>query len=243
MNGHLRITRVVNACVLLQFGDEAVLTDPFMSKHRWIRFNEPIGLSASDLPRLAAILGGHGVFDHWWPASLATYRHKSETPCYVATRGMARSGGSAGFANIEVVGWGARRAPSAGLSLEVVCAGRRLGWRANSYVIASPAARVFIGTEALELAPLRHYGMTHQPVDVALLPIDGAAVVGKRLVMTLEEAIEGARVLGAKTLVPIHYSLKPFGPLTARIDPLPRSLEADGLKVLRLATGSPWDWG
>ena len=55
------VTRVVNACVLMQFGDDYVLTDPYFKELlSWMpRMRESFGLGVEDLPRLAAIIGGH----------------------------------------------------------------------------------------------------------------------------------------------------------------------------------------
>ena len=83
MTAPLAITRVINACVLLELGGDAVLTDPYFTNHWFMRFREPIGLTAHQLPRLSAILGGHSVFNHWQPSSLAPYEFKQTTPVFV----------------------------------------------------------------------------------------------------------------------------------------------------------------
>ena len=58
----------------------AVQTDLYFDDHWFFPMNEPIGLRANDLPQLSAILGGHGVFDHWRMESLRDYPHKEQTP-------------------------------------------------------------------------------------------------------------------------------------------------------------------
>ncbi len=205
---HLRVTRVVNACVLLEFGPHAVLTDPYFQHHWFMRLREPIGLKPEQLPRLAAIIGGHGVFDHWQPRSLRAYRHKDDTPVFVATRSMARRALAAGFRQVEVLPWGATRNPSAHLTVEAAPAQTAAGMTVNSYVIAANGLRVFVGTEARDLAPLRSYRRQHPPVDVSLLPIDGSVLAGHKLVMNAADALEGSRILGARFFIPFHYALK-----------------------------------
>ena len=69
----IAITRIVNATVLIELASGSILTDPYFDSHWFMRFDEPIGLRADQLPPLAAILGGHGVFDHWQPRSLRAY--------------------------------------------------------------------------------------------------------------------------------------------------------------------------
>jgi L-ascorbate metabolism protein UlaG (beta-lactamase superfamily) len=43
----LSITRVVNACVLLELGEAAVLTDPYFQAHWFMRMHEPVGLEVA----------------------------------------------------------------------------------------------------------------------------------------------------------------------------------------------------
>lgn len=245
MTAELSITRIVNACVLLEIGGHAVLTDPYFEDHWFIRLRERIGLTAPELPRLSAIFGGYGVFDHWQPASLAGYRWKGETPVYVATRSMMRKARAAGFTEVEVLDWGESRAPSPRLRIEVAPARPAAGMKVNCYVLTCGDLRVFVGTEARDLEPLRRYRATRGAVDVALLPIDGARVLGHKLVMNAADAIAAARILGAKTLVPIHYALRPMPLLfqtPSSVEDLERlAEEAPDVRVVRLGTGVRWE--
>jgi L-ascorbate metabolism protein UlaG (beta-lactamase superfamily) len=240
----LSVTRVINASVLLELGGAAVLTDPYFDDHWFMRFREPIGLKAAELPRLSAILGCHGVFDHWQPRSLAAYPFKRETPCFVATRAMARAARAAGFEAVEVLEWGDERRLSAGLHLEVAPAQRVAGFKVNSYVLSAGGLRVFFGGEARDIEPLRRYRMSRPGVDLAFLPVDGSSLFCHRLVMDAEGALAAARVLGARALVPIHFAAKPLPPLLktrSTIDDLMRLAPgASDLDVIRLETGVRW---
>jgi L-ascorbate metabolism protein UlaG (beta-lactamase superfamily) len=242
----LALTRVVNACVLFEFDNGAVLTDPYFDEHWLMRLREPIGVGAEQLPRLAAIIGGHGVFDHWQPRSLAAYRFKAETPVFVATRSMARKARAAGFPRVAVLEWGETRMLDGGVKLEVAPAQRVTGMKVSSYVLESGDIRVFIGTEARDLEPLRQYRADHAAVDVALLPIDGSRLMGHKLVMEPRDALEGARILGARTLVPIHYALAPK-PLLLQTpfsdtDLLRLARDVRDLEVVCLPTGVRWEY-
>jgi L-ascorbate metabolism protein UlaG (beta-lactamase superfamily) len=205
------VTRVVNACVLLQFGDDYVLTDPYFRELTRLvpRMREPFGLSVRDLPGLAAITGGHSAFDHWHLASLDAYPFKDTTPVFAPSPVAAKRARSAGFSNVEHLTWNETRRISENLTLEAAPAQESGGSLANNYVISTPQIRVFVGTEACEMDPIRKYSETHAPVDVALLPIDSSNLFRHKLVMNAQEALTAARTLGAKVLVPIHYSLKP----------------------------------
>lgn len=232
----LEVTRVVNACVLMTLDGVAVVTDPYFEARWFMRMREPIGLRVAGLPKLAAILGGHGVFDHWQPGSMSAYAFKRETPVFVATAAMARKALKAGFSLVEVIEWGARRHLAKGVTLEVSGGEVVAGLRTNHYVLAG-SRRVFVGTEARSLEPLS----AARPVDVALLPIDGSSLLGQPLVMNAAEAVEGARVLGAKVLIPFHYALRPVWPLLTTPSSIADLQPGNaGLDVIRLAPGERW---
>lgn len=238
MSDGVAVTRVVNACALIEVDGVAVLTDPYFERRWFMRMREPIGLRVEQLPRLAAIIGGHGVFDHWQPASMGAYPYKRETPVFVATKSMARAASSAGFSFVELVDWGARRQLSAGVTIEVSGGEVIAGLRTNHYVI-SGSRRVFVGTEARSLPPLR----SAAPVDVAILPIDGSSLLGRPLVMNTAQALDGARVLGAKVLIPFHYALRPLWPLLTTPGTLGALLQAQrdaSLELVCLCPGERW---
>ncbi|MBL4686795.1 MAG: hypothetical protein JKY37_19515 [Nannocystaceae bacterium] len=65
-----RVHRRQTAYVLLQLGQDAVLTDPYFASHWFMRFRESVGMAVEELPKLSAIIGGHSVFDLWQPRSL-----------------------------------------------------------------------------------------------------------------------------------------------------------------------------
>jgi len=225
----LEVTRVVNACVLLKLGDDAFLTDPYFRRHWFMPMREPIGVEASTLPKLSAILGGHGVFDHWRPSSLQRYAYKDETSVFVATRSMANQAHAAGFEHVEVLDWECRRRITPTTELQVAPRETALGMKVNSYVLNAAGLRVFVGTEARQLESLRRYRSRNGPVHVALLPIDGSSLLGSRLVMDPERAIAAAQILGARVLIPIHYANRSIPPLMRT----PGTVE----ELLRLARG------
>ena len=78
---------------------DVILTDPWFRSH-WAFIERP-GVRVADLPRLAAILGCHGVFDHWQIEALAAYPHK-DVPVRVATQAMRASAERVGFTDVRV---------------------------------------------------------------------------------------------------------------------------------------------
>jgi L-ascorbate metabolism protein UlaG (beta-lactamase superfamily) len=209
VNEALAVTRVVNASVLLELPGGALLTDPYFQDHWFLRFGEPIGLRVADLHRLAAVLGGHGVFDHWQPRSLQGYPNAPTTPVLVASPRMVRSARRAGFSRADVLSWGETRTVGDGITVTSVPGERVAGMTTNSYVIASGDTTVFVGTEARGLSAIRAVARSRR-VDVAVLPIDGLRVLGYRLVMDARGALDAAELLGARTLIPIHYTQRPI---------------------------------
>lgn len=203
------LTRIVNSCVLLEFGRDAILTDPWFREYWYLRFGERLGMHVSDLPRLTAILGTHELPNHWDPRSLASYPYASETPVFVATSKMAKQARRAGFQRVEVLAWGETRKISPDLTLECLPAQRVSGVTANNYVLSSKDLRIFFGGEARDLAPLRAYRESHPPVDLVLAPTNGLRLLGRQLVMGPRELLEAAQILGAEVIIPIHDALDP----------------------------------
>ena len=209
MPSTVAITRVINPCTLIEIDGESVLTDPYFTNRWFIPMKEPIGLTAQELPRLAAILGGHGVLDHWNPRSLRDYPYRASTPVVVATAGMARAARRAGFDDVQLLRWGEHRRLSPALSVTSLPGERAAGTRTNCYLLRGPAVSVFIGTEARRIEPITQCAARHR-VDIAILPIDGLRFLRRQLVMDARTALRATRILGAHTLVPIHYSQRPI---------------------------------
>jgi L-ascorbate metabolism protein UlaG (beta-lactamase superfamily) len=250
MKSTFSVTRIINACSLLQFGDDAVLTDPYFVNHWYWKWNEPIGMTAPQLPQLSAIIGGHSVFDHWQISSLDSYEYKNETPVFVATKSMARKARAVGFKKVEVLEWNESRRISDQLSLHVVPAQHSAGLKVNNYVLSTPALSVFYGGETLDLEPLRQYrnGTDSPCIDVVLVPVNEARLFGRlKLVINGREAIEATRILRSKTLVPIHDSQIPipflFGVRSSVTEAVEEARQAgDEIEVVCLTTGQRWEY-
>jgi L-ascorbate metabolism protein UlaG (beta-lactamase superfamily) len=225
------ITRVINPCALIEIGSDAILTDPYFTDHWFFPMHEPIGVAAAALPHLTAILGGHGVFDHWQPRSMVDSPKRLMTPVFVATNAMARKARRAGFRTVEVLRWGDSRKLSDTLTVTTLPGERSPFGRTNNYLLSSVVGvSVFVSTEARLIGPIEQCAAEHQ-VDIAVLPIDGLSVLGRQLVMNAAQALNAAKVLGAHTLVPIHCSQRSIRPI------LRQRTGIDDL--LRLAPGEP----
>ncbi len=215
----LRLTRITNACVLIELGDIAILTDPWFRKP-W-GFTEEPGLRVDQLPKLCAIIGSHSVSDHWDMPAFANYPYRDSTAIYTATRSMAKRAQKVGFGSVKTLDWGDSKEIAPGLFLDVIAAQRAFGLRSNNYVLTYGQTRLFFGGETRRLEPLADYRARHPAVDVALVPVNGIRLLGFRLVTTAEESLTAAEILGAHTLIPIHDSMHAMGlggPTSSRHD-------------------------
>lgn len=234
------ITRNIHGSVLIEMGEYKILTDLFFTPYWFARSHEQFGIKAKDLPKLTAIIGCHGVFDHWHPKSMKDYKYKAETPVFCATQSMVDSAKRAGFPNSKILGWG-DQVEIDGLQIESVEAQFALKFKVNNYILEANNKRIFFGSETKDFEPLLAYANTNPPVDLAILPIDGSTIIGQRLVCLPHEAINAARILGAKNMVPIHYSFKQIRPLFrthANIDDMKQAAkQAPDIKVDIIPTG------
>jgi L-ascorbate metabolism protein UlaG (beta-lactamase superfamily) len=237
------VTRVANACVLLEFGGRAVLTDPFFTERWFLRRGEPLGLEVGQLPPLTAVVATNPVANHWDLRAMREYGAKSATAVVVSTARMARQARALGYADVERLRWGRSRELAPGLSVEAVPSGRTLGWPNNAYLFTAGDVRVFFGGELADVGGLERYA----PVAVALLPTNGLRpLVGPALVTGPAEAVAGAQALGAQVLVPVHdaHAADPLSLLFRRngwaADAV-RSAPA-GLDVVCLDPGRRWEF-
>lgn len=201
----LAVTRVANACVLLEMGGQAILTDPWFTERWYLRRGEPLGLTVADLPPLTAIVATSFAVNHWDLRALRDYRHKAATPVFVSAARMARQARALGFPSVERLHWNQTRELGPTLSVEAVPAGRTMVWRNNAYVFTSGQTRVLFGGEIADVAWLERSRTLHSPVAVAMLPVNGLRpVVGPALVMGPEQAVAAANAVGAAVLIPVH---------------------------------------
>lgn len=239
---HLALTRVANACVLLELGDHTVLTDPWFTERWYLRRGEPLGLTLGELPALTAIVATSFAPNHWDLRALARYSRKESTPVYVSTARMGRQARALGFRHVEVLDWHEIRCPVATLEIEAVPSGRSLLWPNNAYVLSAGGTRVFFGGEIRDAQTLSRYR-----ADVALLPTNGLRpLIGPPLVMGPREAVAGAVALGARVLVPVHDAhaddllslyFRRHGSAADAV-----AMAPEGLDVVCLAPGQRWEW-
>lgn len=240
------IVRINNASILINIGEHTILTDPYFIDVPFIGVTEMATIKPQDLPPLTAILGCHDVEDHWQMRGLSEYPHsKDDVQLFVAMESQAESAREFGFRNVEVLKWGEKRILGGNLSIESVKAQKMLKWTVNNYVIRYEATSILFGSEARDLPPLAEYNAENGPVDMAIFPVNGVYLMSfYQLVMRGKEAVEGAKLLGAKQLFVIHDAHKSrplFLPTKSSGDDAEAAaLNDDSLEVIRVPTGELW---
>lgn len=240
------ITRINNASILIHIGGHYILTDPYFIDVPFIGVTEMAAIEAKDLPPLTAIIGCHDVIDHWQMEGLKDYPHnKNNVQLFVAMESQAVVARQAGFHRVEVLEWGQKRIVAGDLIIESVKAQKMLKWTVNNYVIRCGNTAIMFGSEARDLPPLKEYHDQHGPVDMVIFPVNGVYLMScYQLVMRGEEAVAGARLLGAKQLFVIHDSHKGtpvFLPIKSSGDDADKeAATTNDVEVIRVPTGQLW---
>jgi len=245
----LTVWRVVHASVLLDFGGEKVLTDPWFSQKRGFPayyWGEPLGIALADLSGLSGVVSSHGHYDHYDMEAFAAYPDK-KVP-FVVKRGTGGKARAVGFENVteldpwETVDLGPVR---------VTAAPAKHGAPENTYVLEAGGFTVFFGGDTLLIPELQEVAKRFPKIDLALLAINGLMIrpmLNRQVVMNAREAAELARILAPRFAVPIHYRFT-GGPIGDRVllryDGTPEEFErettrrAPGTGVRVLAPGEP----
>lgn len=219
--GHVAITFVGHATFLIRFaGGPVLLTDPIWSERcspsRLVgprRVRAP-GLDFEALPRIDAVLLSHNHYDHM---DLPTLRRlvARDRPAMVTGLGNAAYLARKGIAGARELDWWGRAPLPGGLEATFLPArhfsARGLTDRARTlwggFAVASPGGRLlFLGDTAFG-THLAEIGQRLGPSGVALIPI-GAYAPGwfmERVHMTPEQALEAARLVGARASLAMHF--------------------------------------
>lgn len=202
----LRLTMIRCSTLLLEWPGLRLLTDPWFAMHlRGLPCLRRPGREPSDLGALDAVLASHMHPDHFDGAAV----HRLSPP---ATRILVPPGAP----GMRVL----RRLPS---PIEVLAPwhstqiGPATVWAVPalhtfpppdevSYVIDVPGwGRLFFGGDARFDGPtFVEVARCFAPIRVALLPVGGTLILGRRTTMAPVQAWHAARLLQAREIVPIH---------------------------------------
>jgi L-ascorbate metabolism protein UlaG (beta-lactamase superfamily) len=216
----LRILPVGGSTAIIEFGGLRLITDPTLDAppssepadglpHR----TAPPALAADDLGQLDAALVSHD--QHPDNLDVSGRALLADLPLVLTTRdGAARLGGSARgldpFEHVELDGSAGQRVRITALPAQhgpdgaEAVTGSVVGFLLSGTDLPS----VYVSGDNASLDVVREIAARVGPVDVALLFTGGASVPvlfdGAPLTLTNAAAVEAARALEAKTVVPIH---------------------------------------
>jgi L-ascorbate metabolism protein UlaG (beta-lactamase superfamily) len=208
------VVRLTHSCVLLDFGGQQILTDPWFSEKPGYYRGEPLALTPDSLPPLAGVVASHAHYDHYDLAAFAAYPDK-QVP-FVVMRGMGDAARRAGFTDVtELQPW---EQTTAGQVRVTACPARH-GVPEIAFVLEAADAVVFFGGDTLRIPELDEVARRWPDLDLALLPVNGLRIrpaFNKQVVMSAEQAGELCGVLRPKIAVPTHYAFT-AGPVRDRL--------------------------
>jgi len=120
-----------------------------------------------------------------------------------------------------------------------------------SWVISAGGRRIFHGGDTLWHGHWWRIGRQYGPFDAAFLPVNGARfgwrkpVSGQPGVLTPEQAVAAATILGAQRLVPIHYGVSGLAEYVEVDDPIGRlraAAKGQAVEIRPLGPGQWLDW-
>jgi len=201
----LRVTMIRCSTLLLEWGGARWLTDPWFGMHlRGLPCFRRPGLQPWEIGPLDAVLASHLHPDHMDLDALASMGPR---PLRVLVPPGARDKLPArpGLRWEEVAPF--TEVTSRGATIHAVPGPHTLpGPEEVNYVLDLPGwGRVFFGGDArFESAVITRIARRLGPVRLALLPVGGTRIFGRRTVMGPADARDAALLLDADVVIPIH---------------------------------------
>ncbi len=218
------VTFIRASTTILRIGGRIVVTDPWFSmRMRLLPALVRPGLPLSRMPVPDVVLCSHLHADHFEPAAIRRMAGPGTVVVgppgtAAALRGRTRSsiplhGGTGRNATTDAPGiprvvelepHGENAAEIAGLSITAYRIPHTFPPPdENGYVLSDGGTTVFFGGDGAYGPVYAEVGRRHA-IDLALLPVGGSLILGRRTVMSPDQAVQAALDLGAKALVPLH---------------------------------------
>jgi L-ascorbate metabolism protein UlaG (beta-lactamase superfamily) len=207
----LTITRVTHACVLIQWQDGALLTDPWFSQKPLYHHGESLPFDTSGLPELAAVLSSMNHYDHFDVNAFRAYRDLSVPFVTIKGSRQAETARKAGFLDIRDLAAG-RSITIGGATLHAIAANAFApsSFRyEQSYVIEVAGRTILFCPHFLKDEPLARVKARFPNIDLALLGINGLRIkplLGRQMSMDPTDAARVCALLDIPLCVPIHYA-------------------------------------
>jgi len=228
-----KFTYCGHSCALVESSAGNVIIDPFLTG------NPLASHKPEDIPPLGAVLLTHGHADHLGDAvDLAKKNGAPVVGTYELATYCQTQGTDAVPMNI-------------GGATELACGRIKLvqAWHSSSFQVGNDFIYTGMPTGILHriegktlyhlgdsglFSDLELIGKWNAPIDVALVPI------GDHFTMGIDEAVEASRLVGATTVVPIHYNT--FPPIECDPNEFAKKVAKAGGKAVVLKPGESLEY-
>jgi L-ascorbate metabolism protein UlaG (beta-lactamase superfamily)/predicted ester cyclase len=211
----LRMQRIGHAAVLIQHGDDALLTDPWFSQKGGFPGyypGESLAMGIDQLPTLSGVVTSQDHYDHFDVETFRTYRDPSVPMIVVADTPQADAARAEGFSDVRALA--AWRTSQLG-PFRVTAIPAKLGLAPTSfeyehaYVIEIDGRAVLFCSHLMTEEAQSEVARQFPAFDVAFLGINGFRVrpqLNHKLSMDPKDAAELCARLSVRVAVPIHYT-------------------------------------
>jgi L-ascorbate metabolism protein UlaG (beta-lactamase superfamily) len=208
-----RATWIGHSSFLATMAGVSFLVDPVFSPRigALVRRHGDAGLTASDLPKLAALLVTHNHYDHLDAPSIAALPRELPVFAPVGLGGWFRR---RGFTGVRELRWW-ERAPAGPLEITFVPArhwSRRRPTDTNrshwgGFVVAGGGRALYHAGDTGWFDGFGEIARRFPAIDLALLPIGAYAPAWfmEPHHMNPEQALDAFRILGARAMAPMHW--------------------------------------
>lgn len=240
----LRIQRLAWAGIRLQLPKSTLLIDPLVNPEEWG------GALADPLIRVDDTVGETSV--------IVTHAHADHFDAKAVADALRLGGVLAYPAGIQPQGLPARARARPSPTWEPqllgdftatpVPASDGYGDTQVSWVVAAGGRRIFHGGDTLWHGHWWRIARQFGPFDAVFLPVNGARfgwrkpVSGLPGVLTPDQAVAAAVILGARTLVPIHYGISGMNEYVEVADPIGALREAARERDVAVQPVAPGAW-
>jgi len=237
-----------HSSVLLELGGKRVLIDPvFSDRASFLPFMGPkrfqtAPLEPEDLPALDAVLISHDHYDHLDKTTVRALA--SKTASFHVPLGLGailKDWGIPGAKIVEYAWWDEHdvngmtivAAPARHFSGRGLFDRNRTLW--CSWVVVAEKGRVYHTGDTGMTAQFREVGEKFGPFDVAFMKIAAYNANWPDIHLTPEQAVEAAKMLKGKTIVPIHWATFDLS-LHSWYEPIERFVTAAAKEQVRFIT-------
>lgn len=242
--GGLRIQRLAWAGIRLQLPDATLFIDPLINPEAWGAALKDALIPVKDPVGDSYVLITHAHPDHFDAMAVADALSKGGALVHPAGT------------NPLPVPKNARARPSplwepqllGDFTATPVPASDGYGDPQVSWVVSAGGRRIFHAGDTLWHGHWWRIGRQFGPFDAAFLPVNGARfgwrkpVSGLPGVLTPEQAVAAATILGARRLVPIHYGVSGLGEYVEVDDPIGRLRQAARDTGIVIQAMTPGEW-